>query len=39
VGRGHGYLAHLVIVDKDVHIWLLHFLFLGYINSDADAWM
>lgn len=26
-------------VDKDAHIWLIHFLFLGYINMDADAWM
>ena len=26
-------------VDKDTHIWLVHFLFLGYINADADAWM
>jgi len=30
---------HGLDVDKDAHIWLLHFLFLGYINSDADAWM
>ena len=30
---------HGLDVDKDAHIWLLHFLFLGYINIDADAWM
>jgi hypothetical protein len=30
---------HGLDLDKDAHIWLLHFLFLGYINSDADAWM
>ncbi|KAF8259272.1 hypothetical protein EI94DRAFT_1616616, partial [Lactarius quietus] len=30
---------HGLNVDKDAHIWLLHFLFLGYINIDADAWM
>jgi hypothetical protein len=26
-------------VDNNAHIWLVHFLFLGYINTDADAWM
>ncbi|KAH8976525.1 hypothetical protein EDB86DRAFT_3068951 [Lactarius hatsudake] len=30
---------HGLDVDKDAHIWLLHFLFLHYINTDADAWM
>lgn len=30
---------HGLDVDKDAHIWLLHFLFLVYINIDADAWM
>ncbi|KAF8262931.1 hypothetical protein EI94DRAFT_1773074 [Lactarius quietus] len=30
---------HGLNVDKDAHSWLLHFLFLGYINIDADAWM
>ncbi len=30
---------HGLDVDKDAHIWLLHFLFLHYINADADTWM
>lgn len=25
-------------VNNPAHIWLLHFLFLGHINSDAVAW-
>ncbi len=30
---------HGLDVNKDAHIWLLHFLFLHYINADADTWM